>query len=188
MKQILHFLFFNNIIEKGEKMEILEEKRKIEQIPIYDEDGRVKYYKIPNYTKRKEFLTQNERKFMKGLVKAIKTLNEKNKERNVHIQISSQVAINRIIDINNRRVPELYEEIRDKSIDFVLYNIINGEILMCIELDDSTHENNEERKKRDILIEKMFEETINIVHFKAKSEYTESEILNKLKGVKLPLS
>ena len=59
---------------------------------------------------------------------------------------------------------------------------------MCIELDDSTHENNEERKKRDILIEKMFEETINIVHFKAKSEYTESEILNKLKGVKLPLS
>ena len=37
-------------------------------------------------------------------------------------------------------------------------------------------------KKRDILIEKMFKETINIIHFKAKNEYTESEILNKLRG------
>ena len=126
-------------------MEILEEKRKIEQIPVYDEDGRIEYYKIPNYKKRKEFLTKNERKFMKELVKAIKTLNE---EKNTHIQISSQVAINRIIDINNRRIPELYEEIRDKSIDFVLYNIVNGEIIMCIELDDNTHEKNEERKKK----------------------------------------
>lgn len=162
-------------------MEILEEKRKIEQIPVYDEDGRISYYKIPNYSKRKEFLTINERKFMKELIKATKTLNEIYKEKNIHIQISSQVAINRIININNRRMPELYEEIRDKSIDFVLYNIVNGEILLCIELDDSTHED-EERKKRDTLLEKMFEGTVNIVHFKAKSEYTESEILNKLKG------
>ena len=122
-------------------MEILEEKRKIEQIPIYDEDGRISYYKIPNYTKRKEFLTANERKFMKELIKAIKTLNEK----------------------------------------YILYNINNGEILACIELDDDTHEN-EERKKRDIILEKMFKETINIIHFKSKNEYTESEILNKLKG------
>ena len=162
-------------------MEILEEKRKIEQIPVYDEDGRISYYKIPNYSKRKEFLTANERKFMRELIKAIKILNEKYTEKNIHIQISSQVAINRIIDINNRRIPELYEEIRDKSIDFVLYNINNGEILTCIELDDNTHEE-EERKKRDILLEKMFKETINIIHFKAKNEYTESEILNKLKG------
>ena len=106
-------------------MEVKEEKRKIEQIPIYDESGRISYYKIPNYTVRKEFLTANERKFMKELIKAVKTLNEKYKEKNIHIQISSQVAINRIIDINNRRIPELYEEIRDKSIDFVLYNINN---------------------------------------------------------------
>ena len=162
-------------------MEVKEEKRKIEQIPIYDESGRISYYKIPNYTVRKEFLTSNERKFMKELIKAVKTLNEKYKEKNIHIQISSQVAINRIIDINNRRIPELYEEIRDKSIDFVLYNINNGEILTCIELDDSTHEN-EERMNRDILIEKMFEGITRIIHFRAKSEYTENEIINKLKG------
>mgnify|MGYP005795463601 FL=1 len=162
-------------------MELLEEKRKIEQIPIYDKDGRIEYYKIPNYTKRKEFLTANERKFMRELIKAIKTLNEKYKEKNIHIQISSQVAINRIININNRRIPELYEEIKDKSIDFVLYNINTGEIYACIELDHSTHEN-EDRKKRDILLEKMFKDVINIIHFKSKNEYTESEILNKLKG------
>ena len=53
-------------------MEVKEEKRKIEQIPIYDESGRISYYKIPNYTVRKEFLTSNERKFMKELIKAVK--------------------------------------------------------------------------------------------------------------------
>lgn len=68
-------------------MVVKEEKRKIEQIPIYDEDGRIEYYKIPNYTIRKE-----------------------------------------------------------------------------------------------LLLEKMFKEIIRVVHFKAKNEYTESEILNKLKG------
>ena len=76
---------------------------------------------------------------------------------------------------------EVAEEIKDKSIDFVLYNINTGEIYACIELDDSTHEN-EDRKKRDILLEKMFNDVLNIIHFKSKNEYTESEILNKLKG------
>ena len=118
---------------------------------------------------------------MKELIKAVKTLNERYKDTNIHIQISSQVALNRIIDINNRRIPELYEEIKDKSIDFVLYNINTGEILVCIELDDNTHSNNG-RIERDILLEKMFKEIIRVVHFKAKNEYTESEILNKLKG------
>ena len=35
---------------------------------------------------------------------------------------------------------------------------------------------------RDILIEKMFEGITRIIHFRAKSEYTENEIINKLKG------
>lgn len=52
-------------------MKILDEKRKIEQIPIYDSDGRIEYYKIPNYTVKKEFLSINERKFLKELIKAI---------------------------------------------------------------------------------------------------------------------
>lgn len=161
-------------------MNIIEEKRKIEQIPIYDKDGRIDYYKIPNYKMKKEFLSINERKFLKSLIKAIKTLNEKYKEKNIYIQISTQVALNRIIDINNRRIPELYNEIRNKSIDFVLYNINDGKILTCIELDDSTHEKKEERKERDILIDKMLNETVNIIHFKAKIEYTENEILKQL--------
>lgn len=160
-------------------MKILNEKRKIEQIPIYDSDGRIEYYKIPNYTVKKEFLSINERKFLKELIKAIRILNDKYKTRNIYIQISTQVAINRIIDINNRRLPDLYEEIRNKSIDFVLYNMNNGQILTCIELDDSSHEN-DKRKQRDILLDKMLKESVNIIHYKAKNEYTENEILNIL--------
>lgn len=160
-------------------MKILDEKRKIEQIPIYDSDGRIEYYKIPNYTVKKEFLSINERKFLKELIKAIRILNDKYKTRNIYIQISTQVAINRIIDINNRRLPDLYEEIRNKSIDFVLYNMNNGQILTCIELDDSSHEN-DKRKQRDILLDKMLKESVSIIHYKAKNEYTENEILNIL--------
>ncbi len=160
-------------------MNLLEEKRKIEQIPIYDSDGRIEYYKIPNYTVKKEFLSINERKFLKELIKAVITLNEKYKSKNIYIQISTQVAINRIININNRRLSDLYEEIKNKSIDFVLYNMNNGQILTCIELDDNSHET-EERKKRDILLDKMLKECVNIIHYKAKNEYTEKEILDIL--------
>jgi len=162
-------------------MELLKnDRRKLEQIPIYDENGRIEYYKIPNYSIRENFLTLTERKFLRILINIIKKLNE-DKEKNIYFQISTQVAINRIIDINNKRNTALYEEIRDKSIDYVLYDLNSGNIITCIELDDTSHFTDSKRIERDILLDKMFNEIVPIIHIKATNEYNEVQILKEIK-------
>lgn len=162
-------------------MEILEEKRKIEQIPIYDKDGRIEYYKIPNYTLKNELITHNERIFLRVLINIIQKLNEEYKENKIFLQISTQVALNRIIEINNKRNIELYEEIKNKSIDYVLYDLNTGKIICCIELDGKEHFENDERKNRDILLSKMLKEIVKIIHIKCSNNYNEEEIIKLIK-------
>jgi len=162
-------------------MEKLEERRKIEQIPVYDEDGRIDYYKIPNYKLRNEFMTISERIFMRTLINVIKKLNDEYKENRLFLQISTQVALNRIIDINNKRISELYNEIKNKSIDYVLYDMNTGRIICCIELDGKEHLLNEDRKSRDILISKMLNEVVKVIHIKIQNNYNEEEIIKLIK-------
>lgn len=162
-------------------MEILEERRKIEQIPVFDENGRIEYYKIPNYSLKKEFITCRERNFMRVLINIIQKLNEEYKEKKIFLQISTQVALNRIIDINNKRNTTLYEEIRNKSIDYVLYDLNTGKIICCIELDGKEHVENIERKNRDILLSKMLKEVVKIIHIKCSNNYNEEEIIKLIK-------
>lgn len=153
-------------------MENNKEKRKVVEIPIKDVDGRIQYYIIPNYTLQEEFETKSERNFHRELIRIIRKLNEYYKNQNIYIQISTQVAINRIININNERNSALYDEIKDKSIDYVLYDFNTGKILYCIELNGKEHETDIERKERDLLVSKMFE---NLVKLKFIKTY---EILN----------
>lgn len=158
-------------------MEILEERRKVEQIPIYDKDGRIDYYKIPNYSLKNEFITCNERNFMRILINIVQKLNEKYKDNKIFLQISTQVALNRIIDINNKRNSALYDEIKNKSIDYVLYDLNSGRIICCIELDGKEHIENEERKTRDILLGKMLKDIVKIIHIECNNNYNEEEII-----------
>lgn len=164
-------------------MNIIEDRRKIEQIPEYDEDGRIKFYKIPNYKIRKEFITNSERNFMKTLIKIVTELNNKElHNKNIHIQISTQVAINRIIDINNKRINELYNEINNKSIDFVLFDLNQGTILCCIELNGKEHKENQERHQRDILLRKMFEDIVKYIEIEKSDDYDYDELYNLIKN------
>lgn len=158
-------------------MEILEERRKVEQIPIYDKDGRIDYYKIPNYSLKNEFLTCSERNFMRILINIVQRLNEKYKDNKIFLQISTQVALNRIIDINNKRNSALYDEIKNKSIDYVLYDLNSGKIICCIELDGKEHIENAERKTRDILLGKMLKDIVKIIHIECNNNYNEEEII-----------
>lgn len=162
-------------------MEVLEERRKIEQIPIFDKDGRIEYYKIPNYSLKKEFITCKERNFMRVLINIIQKLNEEYKDNKIFLQISTQVALNRIIDINNKRNTALYEEIKNKSIDYVLYDLNTGRIICCIELDGKEHFENKERKNRDILLSKILKEVVKIIHIKCNNYYNEDEIIRLIK-------
>lgn len=84
------------------------------------------------------------------------------------------------VKINNTRASELYEYIKNKSIDFLLYDRDNGKIISCIELDDYTHEQ-EERKERDLKINKVFESiNLKLIHIKVQNFYNMEEIYKEV--------
>ena len=156
-----------------------EEKRKVKQIEILDDEGNLEYTIIPNYKVHEHFLSNNELRFYKLLIKIVIELKAK---YHLNLTIFSQVALNRIIDVNNeRKKDELFYKICSKSIDFVLFNENSNDIYCCIELDDSSHQL-EDRQKRDILIDKVFKDNIKLLHIKSEKYYDFDNILNLIKN------
>lgn len=150
------------------------ERRIISQTEIRDKNGNLEYTIIPNYRVHKNFMTDNEKKLYKCLIGAVaeirKTLNEK-------YTIFTQVALNRIIDVNNNRESKLWEDIRDRSIDFVIYDEKREEIKCCIELNDETHKE-EKRIDRDNMIAKALKNNIDLIFIERKDFYNIKEIIN----------
>ena len=132
-------------------------QRKIIQEEVRNEFGELEGMFIPNYRKKENFLSNAEYKFYKTLKKIY--------EKNSNIEIFVQVALNRIIEFNNERAKKefSYYKLNERSIDFVIYDTgkNNFSILYCIELNDKSHEENQERVKRDIILETIFK-TANI--------------------------
>ena len=155
----------------------MEEKRIIKQEKIYDENGKLKYVIIPNYTKTDYFMSQSEIKFYKVLILAIQKIKKENK---FNLEIFPQVAINRIIKQNNKRENELEKDIFAKSIDFVLYNKNTDEIYCCIELDGKEHFTNKNRIERDNIINNAFKGNIKLIRQKVQDSYNIDEIINKI--------
>ena len=138
------------------------EKRKMKELEILDDKGMLDYTIIPNYKIKEEFITENELKLYKVLKKVAYELK---------LDIFTQVALNRILEINNRRKQQqLRNRIDRKSIDFVLYDEKTKKIVCCIELDDSTHER-EERIERDLFLDKIFKDTIKLIRIKVQNYY-----------------
>lgn len=163
---------------------IINEKRNCKQIPRRDKDGRIEYYIIPNYTVQQKLIKASEQKFLRILIEVVQKINKENIYPEQYIQISTQVALNRIIEINNRRNKDLYEEIKNKSIDFVLYDLNSGKILICIELDGEEHQLLPERKERDNLLDKMLKDVINLIHITKQEEYNKEEIYQQIINLK----
>jgi hypothetical protein len=151
----------------------MEEKREIKQEKIYDENGKLKYVVIPNYTKTDYFMSKSEIKFYRVLILAITEIREKYKLR---LEIFPQVAINRLIKQNNRREKDLEKDLFAKSIDFVLYNKEKEDIHCCIELDGPEHKTNPDRIQRDIVIDNMFNNNIRLI----RQDVCESYDINNL--------
>lgn len=155
----------------------MEEKRKIKQIEVKDENGNLEYTIIPNYKTHENFMTKSELLFYKFLIKVILEIKER---YNINLTIFVQVVLNRIIDVNNERQKnELFDKISRKSIDFVLFDERNNNIACCIELDDETH-NHSDRKERDILLDKILKNNIKLLHVQRKEYYNLENIINEI--------
>ena len=76
----------------------MEEKRIIKQEKIYDENGKLLYTVIPNYTKTDYFMSETEIRFYKVLICTAKEIQNKYK---IKLDVFPQVAVNRLIKQNN---------------------------------------------------------------------------------------
>ena len=148
------------------------EKRKMKELEILDDKGMLDYTIIPNYKIKEEFITENELKLYKVLKKVAYELK---------LDIFTQVALNRILEVNNRRKQQqLRNRIDRKSIDFVLYDEKTKKIICCVELDDPTHKR-EDRIERDLFLDKIFKDTIKLVRIKVQNYYDYNAILDMIK-------
>lgn len=123
------------------------------------------------YNKKEKLLTQNEILFYKVINEALKDKN---------IIINSQVVLYEIIETkkNNKNFNSNFNKIKSKSIDFVLTDK-EFNILLCIELDDTTH-NRKDRIKRDDFINELFEELeIKLLRIPVQNYYS-VEMINKM--------
>lgn len=162
----------------------LKERRKCVQIPIPEKDGNgIEYTVIPNYIPCDELMTKNERNFFSKLRNVVMKMREKNSEYSF-LQICPQVAVNKLITVNNKRDFRLERNIWAKSVDFVIYDINRNKIICVIELDDKAHLENIDTIKRDFSIEKAFKNCkITLVRIPAKGNwnYTEEYIVERFK-------
>ena len=101
--------------------------------------------------------------------------------------ISTQVALNRILKINTRRNEEkLQNEYWARSIDFVIYNTKTMKIECCIELNGKEHEEEKNRKERDIFLQEVFEYIeFPLIFIKTQEFYKPEEIKKIIKLEKI---
>ena len=148
-----------------------EEKRNKEVITkqIKDDYGNITQTIIPEY-KRKKFLTEDEKKMLYCLNDIY--------QNNKNIQIFTQVAVNSILEFNDRRNEQkLKEQIYKKSIDFAIYNIRENRIICCLELNGKEHITRYDRLERDKFIEKIFKDaSVKLRFIESKSYYKQEEI------------
>lgn len=152
----------------------IKERREIYQVP-FTKNGRILGSVIPNYRLCSDFMSENERKFFKKLQNVVLEMSKKSSEK-VFYHISSQVAVNRLVEINDmRNCKKLYEELRDKSVDFVIYNLTHNKIVCAIELDTKEHFESIKVIERDDDLYHMFNGLIPLVRIPAKGHYDYSE-------------
>ena len=167
------------IEDKEEIQRILEDKnKKFKIIEIKDKYGKIEYLKIPNYKENEKFITEVEFIFYKQLKKAVKIVNRKYKK---NLTIFSQIALNRLIDVNNKKEERgLLNRIKEKSIDFALYDEDTRKIFCCIELDDETHIRMPQRMERDLFVNKALADNIKLIHIRRADEYSIHDIIEKI--------
>lgn len=167
---------------------IIKENRKCEQRPILSENGRVLYTVIANCKLEENFMTENELKFFYPLLDVARELQDKYSFG--HLTIFSQVAVNRIVTMNNERIKaQISHELAYCSVDFVIYDLTNTKVVCAIELDDElNHSNNITKIERDYAIDHMFKGVLPLVRIPAKGRadwYTSDYIMQYLKLYKV---
>lgn len=155
---IIILVIATTILEKKMNNTNTENKRNENEIENYNE----------KYEKLDYLLTKNELKFYRILKQITNKLG---------YSLFCQVALYEIVKNKNYKD---FNKIKSKSIDFVITQE-NCKILLCIELDDTTHEQRK-RIERDNFINKLFKDLdIKLLRIPIQNFYNMEELENKIK-------
>lgn len=155
---IVFLVIIISILEKFINRSSIEHKKVENLVNNYKE----KYEKV-DY-----LLTKNELKFYRILKQITNKLG---------YSLFCQVSLYEIIKSKNYKD---FNRIKSKSIDFVITQE-NCKILICIELDDFTHER-QKRIERDNFVNKLFEDLgIKLLRIPVQNFYNIEELENKIK-------
>jgi len=156
-------------------MEKLEEKRKMMQIEEKGVWG-IKSVTIPTFKTKDYFITNDEYKMYRCLEEIYK---------NTNTRISTQVALNQIIEGNTKRYytenpnENIMNKFKGLSIDFVLFDIITHKTICCIELNGKEHTENNKRIERDKFLKETFELLeIPLIIMESQESYVQKDIKN----------
>lgn len=139
----------------------------------YEKEEELNYNKY--YKPRRYVITLNELKFYNILMEIAKELN---------LVVFSQVSLYNILEpqktLDYSTKTTYFNKISSKSIDFVLVDKLNCRIKLCIELDDSTHQQ-KKRIERDKFINKLFSDLeINLLRYPVYNVYYKETLKRKI--------
>lgn len=127
------------------------------------------------YEPKRYITTKNEQEFYTILLEIAKEID---------VLVLAQVSLYNIIktkeNLNYKTKTIYFNKISSKSIDFVLVRKKDNKILLCIELDDSTH-NNIKRQQRDFFINKLFKDLeIKLLRYPVYKKYYKETLKRKI--------
>lgn len=146
-------------------------EKKLNNITVDEEESKVKDL-VSNYNEKYEkvdyLLTKNELKFYRILRQVTNKLG---------YSLFCQVALYEIVKSKDYKN---FNKIKSKSIDFVITQE-NCKILLCIELDDTSHEKTK-RIERDYFVNQLFKDLdIKLLRIPVQNFYNMEELENKIK-------
>ena len=147
-------------------------KKSSESEQISESDGGTE-----NYKRKSSVLTQTENDFYGQLCNALYYAGLK-------VIVWPQVNVSSIIESvgsDSQQRMKAFNRICRKSVDYVIVNQKTRETILCIELDDYTHNRNS-RKERDDFINAVFNNVgIPLLRVKAELNYNFDEIVSTVK-------
>ena len=130
-----------------------------------------------NYKRKSCILTQTENDFYAQLCNALN-------QAGLDVIVWPQVNVSSIIESvgsDSQQRMKAFNRISRKSVDYVIVNRKTRETILCIELDDYTHNRNS-RKERDNFINAIFSNVgIPLFRIKAESNYDFNELVSAVK-------